>query len=81
MLHLHIPQCYLLHNVLGLADRRMAVTAGDRVERPTDIDVILLQAGGVGQVHHHPVAASARQTGGGGGAASETLSLDVVATK
>lgn len=43
----------------------MAVTAGDGVERPTDVDVILLQTDGVGQVHHHPVAAGARQTRGG----------------
>lgn len=68
MLHSHSTRCcsgrYLFHNVLGLADRRVAVTADNGVEWPTDVDVILLPTGGVGQVHHHPVVASARQTEG-----------------
>lgn len=74
--------CYLLHNVLGLADGRVGVTAADRVELPTDVDVILLQTNWVAEVHHHPVAAGARQTGGGSTkTAGEMPSLDGVTTK
>lgn len=46
--------------VLHLADGRLAVAAWDGVERPTYVDVILLQVQGVGQIHDLPVA-----TGGG----------------
>lgn len=46
----------LLGYVLHLAHGRMAVAAWNSVNRPTYVDVVLLQAHGVRQIHGMPVA-------------------------
>lgn len=48
---------HLIGYVLHLADGRVPVTAGYSVDRPTYVDVVLLQVHGVGQIHGLPVAA------------------------
>lgn len=45
----------LLGYVLHLAHRRVAVAAWNSVDRPTYVDVVLLQVHGVRQIHGMPV--------------------------